>query len=239
MKLKITTLLLITAAISFSACKKDKVEPEPEDQGPEFVQLSEHIKKYRNGVVEVSKYPIDMTRKNSQKFDYFSFDENKFLPADKASSKEWHVVFRALLSNPVANAGSVPNSPWTGNGSDVRVGGLLRNFDEVSTVDPSALTFTGNLSMSINIYSYSEVPYEQAAAYWAKEQYDELGTFTMLKPDPNRTFIFKLNDGRYVKFQNINIYKDDVDKLSPASEKGFLSFRYFVAKAGSTDVKTK
>jgi hypothetical protein len=239
MKLKITTLLLITAAMTFSACKKDKTEPEPENLGPEFVQLSEHIKKYRNGVVEVSKYPIDMTRKNSLKNDYFSFDENKFLTEDKANSKDWHIVIRGFNSLIVTNNSTVLNAPWTGNGSDVRTSGLLRNFDEVNNVEAAALDFAGPYSTAIGAYSYHDLPYEQVPAFWAKEQYDELGDFTFLKPDPNRTFIIKLNDGRYVKFQYINIYKDDVDKLSPTSEKGFLSFRYFVAKAGSTDVKTK
>ncbi|WP_316789156.1 HmuY family protein [Pedobacter frigoris] len=239
MNLKATTLLLLLTIGSFTACKKDKAaEPEP-DLGPEFVQLSDHIKKYRNGVVEVSKYPIDMTRKNSLKLDYYSFDENKFLTADKATSKEWHIVFRGFNSPFNTNAGSVANSPWTGNGSDVRVSGILKKFDDVSTVNAGELNFAAPLSTGVLAYMYSEVPYAQASGYWAKELYDELGEFTHLDIDPNRTFIIKLNDGRYVKFQYINMYKDDVGKITAASEKGFLSFRYFVAKSGSTDIKTK
>ena len=239
MNLKTTTLLCLLAICSFSACtKEDVVEPKP-DLGPEFVQLSEHIKQYRNGMVEVTKYPIDMTRKNSLKLDYYSFDEHKFLAAEKATSKDWHIVFRGFNSPFNTNSGTIASSPWTGNGSDVRVAGILKKFDDVTVVNATELNFTGPLSTGVGAYMYSEVPYPQAAGYWAKELYDELGDFTYLDIDPNRTFILKLNDGRYVKLQYINMYKDEIGKITVDSEKGFLSFRYFVAKAGSNDVKTK
>ena len=235
MNLKRTTLICLIAAAAFGACKKDDpITPEVE-VAP--VKLSEYITQYSNGVIEVRNYPIDMTRNNSVKDDYFNFDSHLFISKDKALTKEWDIAFRSINSQVWANEGTRLNTPWTGNGSQVRLCGIMKNFDEVSTVVPSELNFTDGFSSTISVYPQQETPYEQLRSYWSKGVYTELGALDYIVPDPNRCFIIRLNDGRYVKFQYINLYDTEPLKNSSTSKKGFLSFRYFIGKG--ENVKTK
>ncbi|WP_442589923.1 HmuY family protein [Pedobacter sp. AW31-3R] len=239
MNLKLTTLLCLTAIISFSACKKDDpaVEPEPEITSE---KLSDYITKYSNGVIEVNNYPIDMTRSNGRKLDYFSFDDNAFVTTDKAASLDWDIVFTGANSFIYTNDGTADEeSAYYGNGSTVRTCGIIKNFDEVNTVVPAELNFTDGFSVAIIPYSLIATPFAELRAYWGETVFTEAGNLSHIKPDPNRCFIIKLHDGRYVKFQYINMYKNPAAENSATSEKGFLSFRYFVAATGSTDVKTK
>ncbi len=237
MNLKLTTLIWLMAVISFSACKKDEATSDPV---PESEKLTEYVTRYKNGVIEVNNYPIDMTRSNGKKRDYFSFDDHAFLPLDKAAGLEWDILFSGANTFIYTNDGTFDEeSAYYGNTSAVRVCGIKKNFDEVNTVVPAELNFTSGTSFAIIPYSPIATPFAELKQYWSELIFTEAGNVSHLKPDPNRCFIIRLNDGRYVKFQYINIYKNPAAENSATSEKGFLSFRYFIAKAGSTDVKTK
>nr|WP_068891685.1 HmuY family protein [Pedobacter panaciterrae] len=237
MNLKFTTLIGLIAVFSLAACKKDKSStPEPE---PDFVQVSQYIKKYKNGVIEVSKYPVDTTRTNSMMLDYFNFEKMQFIAADKAGTKDWDIVFRGKwLQFVFPNNGTADEeSPWYGNDTDGKVTGFVKPFDEVLVApndsqyggdDPNNLTFTADNAESRNVW-----------AFWGYTVSNEAGQFSYAIPDANKTTVWKLDDGRHVKFQLINIYNNDPKDNSTASKRGYLSFRYFIAKSGSTDLKTK
>lgn len=233
-QLPIIGLIILTS----SACKKDKA-PEPEvDDTPAFEQVDEYTKKYKNGVVEVTNYPIDVTRSNARQYDFYSFDQAAFTGnlRDEPPAT-WDIVFRQGLAIWLNNGEAEFNEEmsWYGNDSKVLVSGIKKPFDEVTEV-PSGLDFN-------EFYLVKTTSEPTQKDFWLNWAWDvtntETGTAMYVTPFTDRSHIFKLTDGRYVKFQFINCHDTKPEENGANSKWGFISFRYFIAKAGSTDVKTK
>ncbi|MBE9586192.1 HmuY family protein [Mucilaginibacter sp. JRF] len=235
-RLPIITLFIL----AFSACKKDDAtEPKGEDKPtePEFEQVDQYTKKYTNGMVEVTNYPIDMTRSNARLYDFYSFDEAKFTGnlRDEPPAT-WDIVFRSgvlvWLNNGEVEFNQEMN--WYGNDSRVLVSGVNQSFEDVSAVS-SGLNFNEAWSVGVT----NEPTQKDYLFNWAWQVSNtETGEALYFEPAADRTYIFKLTDGRYVKFQFVNCMDTKAEDNSASSKTGFLSFRYIIAKAGSTDVKT-
>lgn len=236
--MKRVTKMLFVAAVSlslFAACKKDKTaEPTPE---PDFTEVSKYVKKYKNGAVEVTKYPMDTTNITDRK--YFNFDKMAFVDASKAKTNEWDIAFETLYALTILpnNGKANENFPWFGNTTNVVVGGIIKPYDELTAI-PDDFTFPAKLT-NLTTAEFDNTETRKSLITWANEVYNTDGEFSHLVIWKGRSFIWKLNDGRYVKFEMINSYNNAPEKNGLKSRPGYLSFRYFVAKAGSKDVNTK
>lgn len=239
MNLKNTILVLALSAACLTACKKDNGEKEPEQA--QFEQVSKYIKKYTTGLVEVTQLPLPDTISRRAR-SYFSFDKMDFVDASKVMTQEWDFHIRGLEASVIWPNNGVTvdeEQPWYENTARVNVKSIFKKFDEVNEV-PSDMVFDNDKNNNvISTAGYDREPYTLSAFYWAYDAYDIDGVHTHYIPYTNRTHIFKLTDGRYVKFQMINTYNNTPDKNSATSRKGYLSFRYIISKAGSKDLKTK
>ncbi|MCD0490511.1 HmuY family protein [Pedobacter sp. MC2016-14] len=246
----------IAFALFITSCKEnDALEPVPEE--PEFVQVSQYIKKYKNGIVEVSFLPVDITRSNGRMRDYFSLDSMKFLPEDKyLKTNKWDIVFRGRYSSEVyANYSQTLNFnyPWYDLSlyNDVSFTYVIQNFDDVTSVTDNMLlahgpnpedqqgniTGTGGSDNLTNAENYQH--YLNSVA-WAYDTYNsETGDLLYSTPYANKTWVLKLHDGRYAKFQFINNYDTKPTENNANSQRGFLSFRYYIAPSGSKNLNTK
>lgn len=242
MNFKQTILALTILVTVFSACKKDKAT-EPEKVA-DFTQVSKYIKKYNNGVIEVTQLPIpDTTAANRRKWTLFSFDKMDFVDAAKVKTADWDFGFQAREVSVIsANNGitSDEESPYHESPARVYLKSFFGKFEEATEV-PAALNFDTDYddynvigTAGENIKDYNQFPF-----YWAYYSLNVDKEPTHLIPYTNNYSIFKLTDGRYVKFQMINTYNNAPEKNNPKSSKGYLSFRYFISKAGSKDLKTK
>jgi heme-binding HmuY-like protein len=242
MNLKSTALVLLTSLSVLTACKKDK-DPEPEPK-PDFEQVSKYIKKYNNGVIEITRMPVpDTTATNRRAWAYFSFDKMEFVSKDKVMTKEWDMGFQGrtvyVITGNNGIAGNEEDLYWQ-NESRVYIKSFFSKFDDFNAV-PANIDLTKDYDAYNVISSAQEnLPvYTQFPFYWAYYNYNIDKEFTHLVPYTNCIHLFKLTDGRYVKLQLINTYNNEPEKNSPSSRPGYISMRYYISKAGSTDLKTK
>lgn len=245
--LKILSLFALFI-FAFSACNNDdNTEPEPE---PAFVQIDQYTKKHKNGVVEVSYAPVDITLGYDGEYAYYSFDKMGFIKPVDPKTDNWDIVFTSRLSLNFApyaavacHYGKASNNsiPWATGTDDFNVTGgfILKTFDELETV-PTDLTYSMNTKTGIlvGIAAFDDPNYLIGASGGYYVNSTETGDPLYYAKYTNKCHIVKLNDGRFVKFDFINIYNNKPEDNNKDSQKGFLSFRYFIAKAGSTDVKT-
>lgn len=236
--LSIITLILISG----TACKKTTPSAPDVDDIPEFVQLDQYTKKYKNGVVEVTYLPVDTTRKAGEIRDYYNFESSKMISADQVLTDKWDIAFQGRYSYSVYHNLSKTNvnQPWRNPDGIIKVSYafVLKNFDEVNEVSTD-LEFEST-DQGPAMGTGADITYEKYGNAWAYDVADpEVNEFLYTIPFKNKTTIFKLNDGRYVKFQYINNYNNKPEENSVKSKRGSLSFRYFIAKKGSTDLKTK
>lgn len=239
---QILTLTLALSITAFTSCKKDK-DPEPEVK-PDFEQVSKYVKKYNNGVIEVTQLPIpDTTDANRRNWTFFSFEKIGFVTIDKSKTAEWDFGFQSRSIHAIwANNGITGDEEaisWEGAGR-VYVKSIFSKFDDLEKV-PDGLNFETQYNdyNVIGVAQENRQEYTQFPFYWAYNEYNIDKEFTHMIPFTNNIHLFKLTDGRYVKLQVINTYNNTPDKNSPKSRPGYVSFRYYISKAGSTDLKTK
>lgn len=234
-KIKSVLVLLILSAGCLMACKKDKAA-EP-IQEPDFVQVSPQIKKYKNGMVEVTRLPMpDLKDPSSRGF--FNFDKMSFVDAGKVKTKEWDIVFESLYAATVfPNNGTTEEEfPWFGNDAKVQFSGIVKPFDEVTAL-PDNFVFPGGKS-NLSTAEFDNDESRKNPIYWGFMAFDVDGGFSHFQAWKGKVFIWKLDDGRFVKFELSNVYNNAPDANNSKSVPGYLSFRYFVGKPGSRDLKT-
>lgn len=257
MKISKYTFFLFAGILLFAASCKENDPIEPTSEEPEFVQVSEYIKKYKNGVVEVSYFPVDTTRSNARMRDYFSLDSMKFMPeAQYVKTNKWDITFRGRYSGQIlANYSQTANFnlQWYDLSlyNDVSYTFISKNFDNVTAVTDNMLYAHGldpqnqqgiitGTSGSDNLTNAENYQNYLNTGTWAYESYQsETGAVLYSTPYPDLTFLLKLHDGRYAKFQFINNYDTKPTENSAKSKRGFLSFRYYVAPVGSKNLNTK
>ena len=254
---KYTFLILASILLFVASCKEnDAIEPDPEE--PEFVQVNKYIKKYNNGVVEVSFLPVDTTRSNGRMRDFFSLDSMKFMPeAQYVKTNKWDIVFRGRYSADILSNYSQTinfNLQWYDPSlyNDVSFSYVSQNFDNITAVTDNILfahgtqpenqqgyiASTGGADNLSNAENYQM--YLNDGAAWAYNTFQsETGAVLYSTPYPDKTYLLKLHDGRYAKIQFVNNYDTKPTENNANSKRGFLSFRYYVAPAGSKNLNTK
>ncbi|SEL98462.1 hypothetical protein SAMN05216436_10169 [bacterium A37T11] len=242
-------LALFVAVVSIQACSNDDDKlpvPEPEPEEPEFLQISDHIKRYRNGVIEISNYLVDTTKSNANAYDFYSIKDTSFVTDDKnaelVKTDAWDFCFQGLWRQQLyPNNGKMQTQsrPWYGNSTNALITMVKTSFDDLTTV-PSDIKFP-ELTDGYYPQNYviPDVPDNNYQIYWASRSYTEAGDFAYFIPLIDRCYIFKLDDGRYVKFQFVNIYNNAPEENTISSKRGYVSFRYFVSEKGSLDLSTK
>jgi len=242
MNIKKPILAALFLASIFSACKKEKTEIKEEEK-PDFEQVSKYIKKYNSGIIEITQLPIpDTTDANIRSWTLFNFDKMEFVANSKIASADWDFGFQGKTVSVVwANNGLTGDeeSPnWEGPGR-VYVKSFFSKFDDMEKV-PDGVKFEvlDNSRNVIGSAAENRQEYTQFAFYWAYNEYNIDKEFTHKVPFTNNIHIFKLTDGRHVKLQLINTYNNTPDKNNPKSRPGYITMRYFISKAGSTDLKT-
>lgn len=234
-KIKSTLFMLTLSMGCLMACKKDKTpEPVPE---PEFVEVSAHVKKYKNGTIVVNKLPMPDLKDISTR-GYFNFDKMAFVDAGKLKTKEWDIVFEGLYAGTVFpnNGNTEEDFPWFGNAAKVIFSGIVKPFDEVTALPDNFVFPTGKTNLS-TAESNTEIA-RTNPIYWGYTTLDVDGGFSHFGVWKGKTFLWKLDDGRVVKFELINVYNNAPEENNIKSVPGYLSFRYFIGKAGSKDLKT-
>lgn len=241
LQLKYTFLTALLAAAIF-ACKdkNDVVTPDPEpdpDTIPVVVQpkdsiVDEYTTLRVNGVVEVKDLP-SLKGADYAEYSLYSFEKMKLVGkgVDSAKTLSWDLAFsNASGIDVVPNWGGTAPDHW--DGPDLPAGNLSdikaviyedTTFDAVTTV-PAEAAF----DHAFNITTAGSVTNTETGLF---------DHYSFFKP----IIIFKLNDGRYVKFQYTSFYKGAPENPTAQNEKndkGYWTFKYYITKAGSKDLTT-
>lgn len=238
--------LFVLFIFAFSSCNNDD-DKEPE---PNFVQIDEYTKKYKNGVVEVSYYKVPTKEPIAGKtYQFYNFDKMAFMDVKDPKTENWDIVFTdATVSKDIYGVinchyskASSNNIIWA-TGTDafnVTGGFILKPFDELETV-PEDFTYSMSTKSAglTGAALFDDPGYLNGSScgYFVNDRETEKPLYMMMYT--NKCHIVKLNDGRLVKFQYINSYNNKPEDNNKDSQRGYLSFRYYIAQAGSRDVKT-
>jgi hypothetical protein len=214
------------------ACKDDKdTDVKPVDEKKDSI-VNENVTIKANGVVEINSLPVPAT--STLNYNLFSFTKMGLVGAkeDSINTASWDLAFRGAGLIMAPNWGGTAPDYWDGvdkfamNASDVMVVGYEdTTFDAVTTA-PAASAFIHTVGMDVSQPVYNT----------------ESGELIYFNFPKNLVHVFKLNDGRYVKFQYISIYKGA--PATPTAENykndfGYWTFKYFISAKGSTDLTTK
>ncbi|MFB9076125.1 HmuY family protein [Flavobacterium procerum] len=248
--LKIVSLFTLFV-LALSACSNDDKEAAPEPE-PDFVQIDDYTKKYKNGMVEVTYAPVDITTERpALQYVYYDFDKMAFVKPADPKTEAWDITFTSRRTTTFAPYGVIcahnstitdTRAPWTTGTDAFNVTGsyIPKSFDEVETVpDDLKYSFDKAAGYITGVGAYDDPSYIDTNISGFYVNSTETGLALYYVPYANKCYIIKLNDGRLVKFEFTNIYKNKPADNNKDSEKGYLSFRYYVAKPGSKDVKTK
>lgn len=222
--------LCLTGA--FFACKDDKdTAVKPVDEKKDSV-VNAYVTIMANGVVEVNSLPVPVT--SFLNYNLFSFQKMGLVGAgeDSINTAAWDLAFRGSGLIMATNWGGTPPDYWDGvdkfamNPSDVKVVGYEDTTFEKITVAPADDVLIHGIQMDVTQPVFNT----------------ETGDLLYFNFPKRTVFVFKLNDGRYVKFQFVSIYKGAPE--TPTAEIyqkdfGYWTFKYFISAKGSTDLTTK
>lgn len=227
------------------ACNKNDAPVIEEKE--EFTIINAYTKQDTNGVVYVTDYPLDPAQISDDLFaydayTYFDFNTHAFVSVDKVQSPTaWDIAFVGKDGDQLFTNGFQFNvrfeDPLEG---DNRTSYLKSDFDSFNAV-PAESEFTNRWSLrpgALSTIESSSIPNQ----YWATiDLSEEVGTLNVT-PIADHLVVYKLTDGRYVKFKMISIYKGAL--TSPTQDdyktkRGYISFKYYITEEGSTDLTTK
>lgn len=158
---------------------------------------------------------------------YFNFDTRNQVDRDaaEAGTAAWHIKHYDIYTAYIASdATTANNEPGLGKSRIVRTA-----FDELDEAPATAMVRNG---IEIEMDGNATV--------------DGWGTYRLsdhiVRPYKDRTMIFQLKDGRYVKYQLMNLYRTNpqvvVDKYE--FEAPFYSFKYYIQpSANDRTLKTR
>ncbi|WPQ63142.1 hypothetical protein SIO70_32765 [Chitinophaga sancti] len=222
--------LCLTGAIF--ACKDDKdTDVTPVEEKKDSI-VNEYVTIKVSGVVEVNSLPVPTA--STLDYNLFSFAKMGLVGAgeDSINTASWDLAFQGSGLSMAPNWGGTAPNYWDGvdkfamNASDVKVVGYEdTTFDKI-TAAPAESEFIHTVGMDVSQPVFNT----------------ETGDLMYFNFPKTTVFVFKLNDGRYVKFQYVSIYKG-----APATptvtihqnDFGYWTFKYFISAKGSTDLTTK
>lgn len=251
-----------------TSCKKDDVtQPDIKQEEQQYEVISEYVKRdKKTGIYQVINYPaVPTIYEHYYESIYWSFDEHIDKTIEKVKTNEWHISF---LGVDIPTIYSSHNSRVLGNNgttmhirktntklwkdNDSKIVGILfdKSFDEITEAPEDSefdkqLNSYDQMPVIIAYRDYISDPSLGKDAWAFYESDPETGEIIYI-PKPRKdklTAVYRLNDGRFVKFQIQNACKiTDENKLFDANEKsepGYLTFRYFISEPGSKNLNTK
>lgn len=255
MKIVKNMISIAFLALFFTACSKGEdpiVEPEPEEEG--FLAgtnwVPARVKKINDYAYLDEKFQVvyivnlpcpDVGNSSSEGHRPlgFNFDSSMPIYGDNhnagglsaytfETSSTWHFYVDNIY-NSSFNTNATTADGQAGRGK-VTVAKTL--FDELDQV-PSTADFTKN----VNHLGLSEPNDSWGFYVFANHE---------LRPYKDRSMLFLLQDGRYVKVQIVNLYKDNPAEAPNWREPTtktlapYLNFKYYVQKeVGNTTIKTR
>lgn len=149
--------------------------------------------------------------------------------ANYLKTADWDLAFTGIYnSNVYVNNGAVTGNPGLGGNGTSAVIVVDKPYAQVNEAPADQAFVTGNIPVV------------------AQETGNNNGWFTynsnthIMQPVKSRTYIIKLNSGKYAKLELISIYKGAppvvTDLYWPAP---YYTFRYFVQEDGSRNLKTQ
>jgi hypothetical protein len=243
---RLTNSLLAAALLLTLSCGKDKDTGNPIPAAETFLEgtnwvparvkkLDEHIyldEKY--SVVYVVNFPApDIGHKAAEghRAWFYNFDTHQAVDSAAAVDRvsTWHLQFNNIYNSTLnGDATTADGQPGLGK---IRV--VKTPFDSLTAASGDSL-IRNNVPIA-----FSETDLVDSWGYYT------LGTHSLI-PYPGRSMIFVLRDGRYVKLQLMNLYKDN-PATPPAYEDPntvnlapYFNFRYYIQTTpGKLDLKTK
>ncbi|SEL98435.1 hypothetical protein SAMN05216436_10168 [bacterium A37T11] len=237
MKIKYTLIAWLLPAMFMACSKDDDASPEPEGflEGTNWVparvkKLDDHVyldEKF-NVVYVVDLRMGTVTSGDENPSFYWNFDSNSEIDTEKAKegSETWHVLFNYIYFSTINADASTPNNT-EGNGK-VRI--VRTAFDDLYEA-PESPMIRNNIPI--------EMDTEPATTDgWGLYHFSK----HIMDYYPDRTIIFHLRDGRYVKFQMLSLYQGNPPVVNDKNEfpSPYLNCRYFIQQnADSRNLKTK
>lgn len=223
-------VLILFLGASLTACKKDKPAATIHDGKSTVVEdlAGDTGASMNDGVDGKEKRPFHMF--------LFRFSDKRQVwirnAADSAThlkTTDWDLAFTGIYnSNVYVNNGGITGNPgFGGNGVSAAIV-VDRPYAQVNEAPADAAFVSGNIPVI------------------AQETGNNSGWFTynsnthIMQPVKSRTYIIKLNSGKYAKLELISIYKGAppvvTDLYWPAP---YYTFRYFAQEDGSRNLKTQ
>lgn len=225
----IVPVLLLT----FTACSKS-------NEGP-TVDLEDGVSVLISNLAGDVDASVGSTGPGKEKRDFHTF---LFRFADKKqtwlknaqdsashfSKTDWDLAFSNYYNSSIyINNGSQQNVPFSGNASKHKMLLIEKEYDAVDTA-PSDSEFDKSTLYNIGMITSED----------SKGWYNYNMTSHLVQVIPNRTYVLKLNNGKYGKLQFISVYKNNppvvTDLNWPAP---YFTFRYFIQEDGSKNLRTK
>ncbi|RYF26483.1 MAG: hypothetical protein EOO42_01415 [Flavobacteriales bacterium] len=233
MKKKINLNLFAFCLLCLLACKKDEVTTDAVLEDGKSIVIKDLA-----GDTETS-LGNNIPGKEQRPFFTFLFrvkDQKQIWIKSKADSAQylkstdWDIAFTGNYNSIVfVNNGTAIGSPGFGGDGISKVVKVDQAYNNI-TEAPADNDFQNS---DVNEIGWAE---SSTSAGWYT--YD-LNTHIM-KRIVNRTYILKLNSGKYAKLEIVSIYKGNppavTDLYWPSP---YLTFRYFVQEDGSKNLKTK
>lgn len=215
-------LSVITAAVVFTSCEKDKtITPVATDPGAFKISVNGKI-------VTVNNLPADTIvgiNATGQpvgvgKYAFYSLENNGWISNADSATTKWDLAFSGTTIR-VNNATSGPGN----GGAFVLVG----TFDGLNTIPVDSVFRIDNHPVSYAITRGS-----------GKGWYNYDGANNLLTPIPGRVLVIRTASGKYAKVEILNYYKGGVTPSATASdnvkinEQRYYTFRYTFQPNGTT-----
>ena len=222
--------LLLTGM--FYACKDDDKDVAPTPEEPKDSVVNEYVTITAKGVVSINSLPY--TPATSLKYNLFSFDSMALVGKgeDSINTASWDIAFRGAGFIYAPNFGGTPPdysdaiTKFAGNPSDISIITYSDTTFDAITSAPPASSFIHSLGVDVTQPVYD----------------NETGNLKYFDFPKGIVAVLKLNDGRYVKFQYVSLYKNAPDTVTSEiyqNDRGYFTFKYFISRKGSTDLTTK
>lgn len=226
-------MLLIAAGMTASACSKSNPGP---DKG-----MLDGISTVIHDLAGDVDASVGSSGPGKEKRDFHTFlfrlsDQRQIWLKNAADSAEylprtdWDLAFSNFYNSTVyVNDGSRHDLPWSGNDSRHKILLVNRPYDLVDSA-PSDAEFDHSTLSGVGMITDRNSP------GW----YNYNITTHLVQVVPDRTYVLRLSDGKYAKLQFINVYKGNPPAVTDLNWPApYFTFRYFVQKDGSKNLKTK
>ena len=229
-------ILLLFVGIFVAACSKDSTE-EPEPTKPAETDTM------FNRLITVRNFgealPEGSSPDDSQSPIYYSLETNSAVPLAYQKTDRWDLSFQGIFRSFIGGNNKAKGNLGEGGPG---VGGIMivkQDFDEVTDIPPDSQFKTGNavvgtddagdFGQGVGYYIY-----DFSGGIFGDGSFEKQHVAYVMQE--GRTIIVKTARGNYAKIQMLSLYKDMLDpatwtRYSPAP---FFTFRYVLAKAGST-----